>query len=39
MKIVAAVFADFEHTVLGGPAQLRSELAGKRWCWRTCCGD
>lgn len=29
MKLVAAVFADFEHAFLGGPAQLLRELHGQ----------
>ena len=35
MKIVAAVFADFEYTFLGGPAQLTAELAGQTVLART----
>ena len=35
MKIVAAVFADFEQTVLGGPSQLRAELGGQTVLGRT----
>jgi hypothetical protein len=29
MNIVAAVFADFEHTFLGGPSQLRARLGSR----------
>lgn len=35
MKTVAAVFADFEQTFLGGPSQLRRDLAGRSVLQRT----
>jgi len=35
MNVVAAVFADFEHTFLGGPSQLLTPLAGKPVLRRT----
>jgi hypothetical protein len=35
MKIVAAVFADFEETFLGGPSQLRTEIGGRTVLGRT----